>query len=150
RLSGGDMLRLSRARDRLLGDLRSGLSLDRDVPAFIRARATGFGDPELVPVLVAALSRLWESYGRAARKRSALEAPPELTETYARRLFAYGSARLGQRDLSAALARPKAGDADKSDPVHGVLLAMLDERIRQGQEGLAPTAPLPSELQKVL
>jgi hypothetical protein len=145
RLAGGDVLRLTRARDRALGDLRAGLSLDRDVPGFLRARATGHGDAAVARVLSSELEQLWERYRAVKRKRSAIEAPVTVSESYVRRLFAYGFARLGDRDRVALLLEAKDG-ADRSDPVHRTLLDMFDERVRQGLAGLSPTTPLPGEL----
>lgn len=146
RRAGGDALRLSRARDRALSDLRGGLSLDRDVPGFLRARASGLGDAAVGRTLVLELESLWKTVDETARKRSAIEAPEELTGSYVRRLFAYGFARLGRKDLVASLLDPAIPGADTTDPVHGALLAMFDERIRQGEQGLSPTTPLPAEI----
>ena len=144
-LAGGDALRLTRARDRALSELSGGLSLDRDVPGFIRARATGHGDLAVAAILAGELEQLWEQVGNSARKRSAIEAPQEITDCYVRRLFAYGFARLGQRGRAQALLEARDA-ADRGDPVHGSLLAMLDERVRQAMDGLAPTTPLSGEL----
>lgn len=145
RQAGGDTLRLTRARDRALAELRGGLSLDRDVPSFIRARATGHGDLAMAEVLVAELERLWNAYTQTPRKRSAIEAPEEVTASYARRLFAYGFARLGRRERAIALTASQ--DAvDRSDPVHATLLGIYDERVRQATLGLSPTTPLTGEL----
>ena len=146
RRGGGDTLRLTRARDYALSQLRGGLSLDRDVPSFIRARATGHGDHAVADMLVAELEQLWQTYAGAKRQRSAIEAPLATTATYARRLFAYGFARLGRAELARRLLKPEDGDADRADAVHDLLLSMLDERVRQGTRGLSPTTPLPAEI----
>lgn len=145
RRAGGDTLRLTRARDRALAELQGGLSLDRDVPSFIRARATGHGDLVMAEVLVGELERLWDAYTQTRRKRSAIEAPDEVTATYARRLFAYGFARLGRRERAMALTAGR-DVVDRADPVHASLLGIFDERVRQAIEGLSPTTPLSGEL----
>lgn len=143
--AGGDALRLTRARDRALAELRAGLSLDRDVPSFLRARATGHGDLALAEVLSAELERLYSLVRATKRERSAIEADEAVTAAYARRLFAHGFARLGRRDQTLALLAEDDA-ADKRDPVHGVLLGILEMRVRHALEGLSPMAPLSGEL----
>ncbi len=145
RRSGGDVLRLTRARDQALGGLRDGLSLDRDVPSFLRAQATGYGDEDVMQELAAELSRVWQRYEHEPRERSLLEAPEAVTASYARRLFAYGFARIGHERTMARLLAPRADGADDSDPVHATLLRMLDERVAQAQQGMLCTTPLSRE-----
>ncbi|MEZ4438763.1 MAG: hypothetical protein R3B72_06720 [Polyangiaceae bacterium] len=144
--SGGDLLRLTRTRDALLGELRAGLSLDRDVPAFLRARAAGLGNAAEVAALAASLEALREAVEHGERERSATEAPPEATAAYALRLLAWAEARLGRRAEAEALRAEAATRLEASDEVHVILTRMLDARIQHALEGLAPTAPLPSEL----
>lgn len=147
RLVGGDALALAQARDRVLHRLGQGLSLERDVPRFLRFGIPGQrGEGSLAAArLGTQLEGLLERFEGTSRKRSAVEAPLPLTRAYVRLVFAYGFARLGQVDRARALREP--GDVlDRGDPVHRYLVRAYQVRIDQALEGHPPGAAWPPEL----
>ena len=92
---GGDRLALARVRDRLLRKLRSGLSLERDVPTFLRFLGAGRGHSSVVAELVRNLESVFEFVHSSDRKQSPTEPPLALTMAYVDLEIAYGFARLG-------------------------------------------------------
>lgn len=141
RLSGGDRLALARARDTILGRMSRGLSVERDVPTFLRFMHSGAGGlgrnaDRLAKELEAFHGRL----ATASRSRSPVEAKAELTKAYQSMLVAYGLARLGAGDRAATLARQGSALLDAKDPVHGFLIAAFNARIAQAGEGSNSTA----------
>lgn len=142
RLVGGDPLGLARAGDRLLSLLHRGLSLARDVPAFLR----GGMDAALASRLRNQLEALLQRFERAPRKRSAIEAAPALTHAYVCFVFAYGLARLGHADQARSLATAATAAVDVKDPIHGFLTRAYGARVAQALEGQPPEAPLPAEI----
>jgi hypothetical protein len=142
RLVGGDPLGLARAGDRLLGMLQRGLSLARDVPRFLRAGT----DAAHAPKLVAQLEALLDRFERTPRRRSSIEAPPQLTLAYVRFVFASGLARLGQADRARALAAESSAALDTKDPIHGFLTRAYGARVAQALDGLPPETPLPADI----
>lgn len=128
RLSGGDPLRLARARDRVLSRLQSGLSLERDVPRLLRvsgqAHAGGAGTSRATRV-VAQLDTLLRAFDDTQRKRSTLEAPWELTRAYVWLEFAWGFARLAHPDRARALC-----EASRAS-VHDWLASQLPQKDRE-------------------
>src|SRR5690606_21175235 len=118
-LAGGDRLGLARARDRLLARIHRGLSLDRDVPSFLRRAGAG-RDAAQIELLAAKLDALLETFDKTKRRRSATEADPKLTSAYVRFVVAYGAARLGRNERAAEL-RDAALKALPADPIHDVL-----------------------------
>lgn len=159
RLSGGDRLGLARTRDRILGALHGGLSVERDVPAFLRfcGRDGGGRDTAAVSKLAANLEALLERFESTKRKRSAVEAAVEHTRAYVHLCFAYGFARLGQPDRARALREGACAGLNLKDAIHGYLARAYSARIDHALEGLAAETPLPSavagelnEMQKFL
>jgi hypothetical protein len=147
RLSGGDALTLTRARDRILGRLYGGLSLERDVPAFLRfTGGEGGRDAASVETLGGQLEALLARYGKTRRKPSAVEAPEALTRAYVQLSFAWGFARLGQADRARDLRDTSLGLVDGDDPIHGYLRDAYSARVDQALEGLPAETPLSREL----
>jgi FtsH ternary system-associated peptide len=146
RLVGGDRLSLARTRDRVLAKLARGLSLERDVPAFLRflgGGGTRAADAAALDQLAERLEALLVRYDRTARKVSLTEAPPALTRAYVDLVLAYGFARLGRAERAHALRAHAAGTVDVADPVHGFLVRAYGARVEQALEGLPPETPLP-------
>src|SRR6185503_303060 len=134
RLGGGDPLVLARARDAVLARLHRGLSVERDVPRFLRFtsgdRARGL-DATTVGKLVAQLEALLTLFLTKPRKRTVLEAPVQLTMAYVRLVFAFGFARLGLVERARAL-RAEAGAAlDLRHPIHNFLVRAYNKQIKQ-------------------
>jgi cellulose synthase operon protein C len=149
RLSGGDRLGLSRARDRVLSRLGRGLSVERDVPAFLRFCGRGTAaarDTAAVGRLAEGLEGLLDYFTRTKRKTAAVEAAPHLTEAYVRHAFAYGFARLGRPERARALRAEVDAALDLRDPIHGYLSRAFAARVDQALEGLPADTPLPSTI----
>ncbi|HEY8506170.1 MAG TPA: hypothetical protein VIL46_16405, partial [Gemmataceae bacterium] len=175
RLSGGDVLSLAQARDRIVARLREhGFSLDLDVPSFLRFAAGGVSErfqavrDWLLRVRDPLRRRIEAMVGGGARERQWSAAPvgvgdstaggvgrlqrfglePELpcTRAYADLMLAWGLARLGEHHASAGWVRQAAEVLSLGDPVHAFLLAAFEYRIRQVQEGRPPRGPLPAGL----
>ncbi|PID39890.1 MAG: hypothetical protein CSA65_00475 [Proteobacteria bacterium] len=147
RLSGGDALTLTRARDRILGRLYGGLSLERDVPSFLRfTGGEGGRDAASVEILAGQLEALLERYGKTRRKPSAVEATEALTRAYVQLSFAWGFARLGQADRARQLRDASLPLVDADDPIHGYLSDAYSARVDQALEGLPAETPLSREL----
>ncbi|MGE0547084.1 MAG: hypothetical protein AB7O24_02970 [Kofleriaceae bacterium] len=149
RQAGGDALGLAHARDRVLARMTSGLSVDREMPSFLRfagrADALGSAGGER---LEAALEQLTDRIAKTRRKRSPLEAPVELTNAYVALIFGYGFARLGRepRARSLVAAAMKVLSPLRSDAVHGYLVAAFVARIDQAVASLPAETPLPDAL----
>ncbi len=153
RLAGGDTLGLARARDRVLARLQSGLSLDRDVPRLLRvmgqSSAAGAGTDRALRV-AGQLEALLRAFEETPRKRSAVEAPPQLTRAYFHFEFAWGFARLASADRARQLRDGALAALDKKDPVHAYLTRAYVVRIDQALEGAAPDTPLPPDINGML
>lgn len=144
RLVGGDRLGLARARDRLLAKIHRGLSLERDVPSFMRRAGAG-RDAAQIELLAGRLEGLLEAFEKTKRKRSATEADPKLTGAYVKFVVAYGAARLGRTDRAAQL-RDVAVKSLPKDPIHDLLSKGYVARIGHALEGLPAETPLPPEV----
>jgi hypothetical protein len=168
RLTGGDVIGLARARDRLLERLHDrGLSADLNVPAFLRFAGQGSGER-------AETVRAWLAGARApihrwldARPGAAGPAPPggealaaghdprlrtfglgtdtRTTRAYADLILAWGLARLGERGAADGLIAQARGVLAGRDEAHAFLLDAFTFRARQALEG-RPAGPLPPEL----
>jgi hypothetical protein len=98
--------------------------------------------------LAAALDRLAAQLAGIQRKRSRVEAPPELTNAYTAFVFAAGFARLGERER----AQQRAGEARTAlepvlaDDVHAFNIAAFAVRIEQALARRPRHAPLPEPL----
>ena len=148
-LVGGDRLGLARARDRLLSRIHGGLSLERDVPAFLR-RAGRSRDAAQIDLLAQAVDLLPDMLQHAKRKRTATEADPALTLAYVRFVVAYGLARLGRVERARQVRDEAVAALPASDPIHNVLVHAYVARIGQALEGLPPETALPAEVSQML
>ena len=145
RLVGHDALGLARARDRLLVKLHRGMSVERDVPTFLRFSG-GAGAAGHVEVLSSHLQALLAKYEKTKRTRSSVEADPKLTLAYVLFTFAYGTARLGRTDHARALAERATSMLDLNEPIHGFLARAYAARVSQALEGVPAETPLPPEV----
>jgi hypothetical protein len=151
KLAGGDPLGLARTRDRILARLARGLSVERDVPTFLRfssgASTDGGGRGAGAAVRLASdLEELAARFEKTRRQRSAVEAPVEQTKAYVSLVLAYGFARLGQGDRARALREAAMAALDGKDPVHGFLSRAYGVRVDHALEGLPAETPLPAEI----
>jgi hypothetical protein len=149
RAVGGDRLGLARARDRLLSRIHGGLSLERDVPSFLR-RAGRSRDSAQIDVLAQRVDALPTMLASAKRKRSATEADPALTMAYVRFVVAYGLARLGRIERAHEVRDEAVAALPAADPIHGVLVAAFVARIAQALEALPAETALPAEVSQRL
>jgi hypothetical protein len=148
-LSQGDVLAIARARDRLMERLyQDGLRAERDLPSFLRfsaqvpdTRHRGLG-PWLTDLCDWA--HIWaEENGRSSDKQQGeLSAP---MQGYIDLLFAFGLARLGERDAGRQLLQRGAAKLRDDEPVHAVLLKAFEYRVRQSLDGKPHSGPLPDE-----
>lgn len=147
RAVGGDLLGLTRAHDRVLARLHRGLSIDRDVPSFLRFVGRGQrGESTATELLVRELAGLQERFAATTRARSSVEAPLPLTRAYVELTFAYGLARLGQTEQARRLAGAATGALDLGDPVHRFLVGAYRARVTQALDGHPPETALPADL----
>jgi hypothetical protein len=142
---GGDRLGLARSRDRLLARVHQGLSLERDVPSFLR-RAGASRDAAQIELLAAKLERLPVLLEKTRRKRSATEADPKLTGAYVHFILAYGFARIGRTERAAELRDGALAALPKTDAIHDLLSRAFVARIGQALEGLPTETPLPADI----
>ncbi|MFO0810392.1 MAG: hypothetical protein U0746_17345 [Gemmataceae bacterium] len=164
RLAGGDTIGLARARDRLLERLyEGGLSVDRDVPTFLRFAGQGSG--ERLQAVREWLAKTREPVHRWLTERASAAGPglPNLedvyqsvgggpagsplrfTRAYADLTLAWGLARLGERALCQEVTGQARAVLAGQDDAHDILLAAYGDRIRQALEGRTG-GPLPVEL----
>jgi cellulose synthase operon protein C len=143
---GGDSLGLTRARDRVLARLHRGLSVEKDVPAFLRFVTGRGGDSAQVEKLTSSLEALLGKLERTKRKTSPVEAPFQLTRAYIGYVFAYGMARLGRTERARVLLNQSNQALDQSDSVHQFLSKAYHARVEQAIEGLPAEIALPPEI----
>ncbi|MFO0736153.1 MAG: hypothetical protein U0270_09745 [Labilithrix sp.] len=149
RAVGGDRLGLARARDRLLSRIHGGLSLERDVPAFLR-RAGRSRDSAQIDVLAQRVDALPAMLASSKRKRSATEADPALTTAYVKFVVAYGLARLGRIERAHAVRDEAIAALPAADPIHRVLVRAFQARVAQALEALPAETALPAEVSQQL
>ncbi|MCA9174624.1 MAG: hypothetical protein KDB14_09060 [Planctomycetales bacterium] len=139
-LSDGDTLGLARARDRILERLfQNGLAPEANLPSFLRARGAGQSDR-----FRSLLKQIHELYDKVLRwivdaKESAR------TPAYAKLVFAFALARLGENGDCEQLIREALVELADLDEVHIWLAGAFEARIRQtirGERG----QPLPAEV----
>ena len=147
-LSRGDVLALARARDRLLqrlleGGLRPGL----DLPGFLSgagqstsARFRGMGQWLSD---IAEKAREW--IGKQGPEWTTQACTPH-TREYSDLFFAYGLARLGERDACLRLRDRAARVLGDEDVAHFMLLQGFTYRIQQALDGKTSNGPLPSQM----
>lgn len=145
RLAGGDALGLARARDRVLARLRRGLSLERDVPRFVRSVGPGSSrDAARVERVVSQLEEMLKAF-EAPRKKSLVEAPWPLSRAYVHIIFAWAFARLGHTARARELETESVKVLDLNLPVNAALVRLFRARIAQAAEGVSHDAPLSPE-----
>jgi hypothetical protein len=174
RLSGGDLLTLARARDRLLERLfQKGLSADQDLPSFLRF--AGRGGSERFQTVRDWLQRLrqpihvWvdrlEMHAKQGRRTVSptlsplvteqyrdqqppygSEATPLYTRAYADLMLAWGLARLGAASEANQLVRKAREVLGSRDVVHRWLFAAFEYRAQQALENGTGDGPLPSSM----
>ncbi len=144
RLSGGDVLALARARDRLLERLHlHGLAVDLDLPLFLRTRGDSASQRvRLIREHAVRIHRLvqeWAKTGPSLDNRAQ-------TPAYIDLVFAYGMARLGDTaECHRLLAQADAALANRDD-VHEWLREAFQFRVRRALEGRPGAERLPDEL----
>lgn len=146
KLSGGDVLTLARARDRILERLHhQGLNRDVDLPSFLRYRSGAEGDR--ARMAREQLARL-HPMARSWVDRGLWPAPH--TGALCDLMFATGLARIGDTRGSVSLLESGLGALRKDDPVTAWLARAFDHRVRQALEGNAAAGPLPDDLMSLL
>ncbi len=148
--ASGDLLQLVDARDRILARLRNGLSLEKDIPGFMRFCGSRHGDSLAVSGLQQELSKLLLFYNGTKRRRETLEASPAMTNAYVYYVFAWGFARLNQPEKTDELIAQARQALDRGDPVHALLSGLYEARIQQAREGVPREAPLDREIYALL
>jgi hypothetical protein len=154
RLSGGDVLGLARARDRLLERLyQNGLRLEQDLASFMHPSAAGANGARLRAfrhwmMHLADMAIRWLE--RVSKARAA-EYPDAATPAYGKLILAFALASLGESDTSRVLL----GDARKllennKDDIHRILFRLFAYRVEQALQGKQHKGPLPEELLREL
>ena len=145
-LTGGDVLALARARDRLLERLfHNGLRPEQDLPAFLRFS----GQPtsqrfRAVRQWMTGLCTLAHSW---SKETSSNVTPGNVapTQAYIDLIFAYGLARMGEADASRELLTRAKKILGAEDAAHQFLLEAFDFRLKLAREGKKNAGPLPQE-----
>jgi hypothetical protein len=152
RLSHGDVLGLTRTRDRLLERLyHKGLAHDQDLPSFLRfsgigrsARLRAFRD-----WLLQLPGRVEQWIHRNPFPRVPADADPYDTNAYAELMLAFGLARLGEDQMCRQLMSNARTWLDSrrgpQEKVHDVLRDAFEYRIHQALTGKPVAGPLPQE-----
>ncbi len=148
RLAHRDVLGLARARDRLLQRVvDGGLRPEQDVPSFLcfagpssSQRFQGRGE---WLSRMAEMSREW--VGQQGPEWTTQACTPR-TREYSDLLFAYGLARLGERDACLSLRDRASRVLGDEDVAHFMLLQGFTYRIQQALEGKSSSGPLPSQM----
>ncbi|HZT79550.1 MAG TPA: hypothetical protein VFA26_04995 [Gemmataceae bacterium] len=148
-LSGGDVLALARARDRLLERLfQNGLRPEQDLPAFLRcggpAGSQRFRDMGGWLARLGGLANRWAERMNETRKfqigdRSKTGACLDL-------IFAYGLTRLGEEEEAEKLVERAGRALAGGHKVHAFLFQAYRHRIQQAREGKPLAGPLPAAL----
>lgn len=146
-LTDGDVLALARARDRLLERLfHNGLRPEQDLPSFLRfagqpsdRRGRGLGQWMLK---IHDLARHWVDKQCG---QNVLEHKGAKTKQYIDLLFAFGLARLGERDTSRQLLHKAERELVKDNEAHAILFRLFEYRIHQAIEGQSINTPLEGE-----
>lgn len=140
RLAGGDSLGLARCRDRVLSRLHRGLSVDREVPSFLRRLDSSVAESDRQQAVTEINAFLQRAPG-IKRKKMPTEADAKWTWAIVRFIAAYAMAKLVREDRAQALSK-KAQDALSSGDIHSYLSKAYSERIEQALAGLPPETPL--------
>jgi cellulose synthase operon protein C len=161
RLAGGDVLSLSRARDRLLRDLMdNGLRRDRDFPPFLRVGqvrvGTGGGQDNARIMGLRAAAWDW-CRGRSSSTGEWNDGNP-VQRVFVDLTFAFAFARIGEhqvaRTILADVGEPYGGGKRRSpgmmEPYQRWLWQAYRERVQRQINGDPPAAPLSAELRRSL
>ncbi|MGF1579089.1 MAG: hypothetical protein ACFCD0_06965 [Gemmataceae bacterium] len=155
RLTGQDVLTLARARDRILERLlrQQGLTIEQDLPAFLRFTGQSFSDrfqefrdwlielPKLIHKWVDRMPRSW--------RNTATDIPDDQlakTKAYVDLMLAFGFTRLGMTEQATPRLEASTKELGSSDAIHGFLLQAFRHRIDQASQGGLPEGPLPAKL----
>ena len=160
RTAGGDALALARARDRLNERLyHQGLSLERDVPGFLRFAGGEAG--ERFQAVRDWLDRVrdpihrWADHLTRDRPADYVRTPAtdypdsdgRQTKAIIDLMLAWGTARLGEQSPARALAEGAASTLRKSDDsALGWIADALEYRVAQTLDGKPAGGPLPAPL----
>jgi hypothetical protein len=151
RLSHGDVLALTRSRDRLLERLfKHGLRAEDDLPAFLRFSGVRASDRfrAFREWLLVLPDRVRRWLGEVNAK--GVGANPADTMAYANLLLAYGMARVAEEQRALELLeRGRTGLAERDD-IHTLLLNAFEFRIKQALEGKPLGGPLPAHILEYL
>lgn len=143
RISGGDVLALARARDRMLERLyQHGLRPDLDLPSFLRSR--GAGDSQQARAIRERVGRL-QQWVVDWIEEPAFQNTPR-TKQYAALMFAYALARLGESTGCQVLVEEARDALVQGDPLHRWVWDAFSERIRQALDGRPSRDRLSPEL----
>lgn len=164
RVHQGDVLGLARARDRVSERLSTmGLSLELDVPSFLRFVGEGARDRftearrwlsdkrELIHQWINRLGSFapfpkLPGETAAALRHFGLEPNIAQTKGYVDLLIAWGLTRFAESAAAEQMRKQSAAAFPNDDPVHHVLRSGFTHRIQQVRDGKPPTGPLPDEL----
>ncbi len=143
RLTGGDVLALARARDRLLERLfYNGLRPETDLPSFLRF--SGQPTSQRYRAVKQWMSGLCGMALSWSKEQAAGQAAAQ-TQAYIRLTFAYGLARLGEIDASRKLLDEARKALAGEDETHQSLFRAYAYRIKLAQEARKNSGPLPAE-----
>jgi hypothetical protein len=142
-LSGGDVLALARARDRLLERLfHNGLRPEQDLPSFLRfagvPTSQRFRAVRQWMLDLAELAQKW-----VKDNATNLHQPP--MDAYVSLFFAFGLARLSEADAARELLERAAETLTGKDDAHTFLLDAYRYRITQALDGKRHGGPLPAD-----
>jgi hypothetical protein len=145
KLSGGDVLALAHARDRLLERLfQNGLRPEQDLPSFLRF--AGQPSNQRFRAVRNWLAELPEAAKEWSAKSNGPETPAKATAAYIDLIFAFGLARLGERDVALARLQHAQDAMKRRDDVHAFLVRAFEYRIRQAADIKPHAGPLSNEL----
>jgi hypothetical protein len=146
---GGDVLGLTKARDRILHGLLGGLSIEKELPTFLRIGArTGALGNSSSEQLSKTLKSMLSTFLETKRKRTEVEAAPNMTNTYIKLIVANGLAKIGSHKEARELVAQANNDATPfiSDSLHSYLISSFGTRVEQAIAGLASDTPLGPDL----
>ncbi|HVK09618.1 MAG TPA: hypothetical protein VM597_12660 [Gemmataceae bacterium] len=153
RLAGGDVLALSRARDRILRDLMdNGLRRDRDFPPFLRigqvkaGAAAGLDNSRVLRLRSAA----WDwCRGRSSANGEWLAGDP-VQRAYVDLTFAFAFARLGEHQVARTILAETGEPRAELEPYRRWLWQAYQERVQRQLNGEPSASPLSAELRRGL
>jgi hypothetical protein len=150
-LTGGDVLALARARDRLLERLfRGGLRPESDLPSFLRF--SGQPTSQRFRAVRSWMTGLCDQAHAWSKETSSNVTPNNIgpTQAYIDLIFAYGLARMGEADASRELLARAKKVLGSEDAAHQFLLEAFDFRLKLAREGKKNSGSLPPEQMEYL